>query len=91
MTGAPASPSSDCAPLTSTQSSSRLADTIWTGLGGSHEHLHITTEQFDAVAMKIEATLNFLGVPKPETMEFMAVIEGYRHEVVQPAPAPAPA
>ena len=48
-----------------------------------------SVEQFDAVAMEIEATLNFVGVPKAEMMEFMAIIERYRGEVVQAEAVPA--
>ena len=49
----------------------------------AHETLHITEEQFDAVAFEIAATLKFLGVPGPEHREFMHIIEGYRRQVVQ--------
>ena len=49
----------------------------------AHTALHITDEQFNAVYFEIEATLRFLGVPEPETEEFMAVIEHYRPEVTQ--------
>ncbi len=48
----------------------------------AHENLQITSVQFDAVAMEIAATLNFLGVPAGEHQEFMAIIEGYRSQVV---------
>lgn len=55
----------------------------------AHESLHITDEQFDAVAFEIAATLNFVGVPQAEHDEFMAVIEGYRSEVVDRTAVPA--
>src|ERR1700755_2376246 len=48
----------------------------------AHTTLKISDVQFDAVYHEIEATLRFLGVPVPETTEFMAVIEHYRPEVV---------
>ncbi|MDN5860003.1 MAG: group 1 truncated hemoglobin [Pseudonocardia sp.] len=48
----------------------------------AHETLSITEENFDAVAMEIGATLNFLNVPQAEHREFMDIIEGYRCEVV---------
>lgn len=49
----------------------------------AHAHLAINAEQFDAVAMEIASTLNFLGVPAVEHEEFMTIIEAYRSEVVQ--------
>jgi hemoglobin len=50
----------------------------------THDELHINDEQFDAVALEIASTLNFLGVPAAEHKEFMEIIERYRSEVVQP-------
>lgn len=52
----------------------------------AHETLQITSEQFDAVAFEIAATLNFLGVPAAEHREFMEIIERYRPEVVEQKP-----
>lgn len=49
----------------------------------AHDQLSITSDQFDAVAMEIAATLNFLGVPAGEHKEFMDLIESYRSQVVQ--------
>ena len=51
----------------------------------AHDTLAITDEQFDAVAVEIAATLNFLGVPAPEQKEFMEIIESYRPQVVEAA------
>jgi len=51
----------------------------------AHETMAINPEQFDAVYFEIEATLHFLGVPKAETDEFMAIIESYRPQVVTAA------
>lgn len=48
----------------------------------AHDALHINDQQFDAVAMEIAATLNFLGVPEAEHKEFMAIIESYRPQVI---------
>ena len=52
----------------------------------AHDELAITSEQFDAVAFEIAATLNFLGVPRAEHEEFMAIIEHYRPEVTKQEP-----
>lgn len=49
----------------------------------AHAHLAINAAQFDAVAMEIASTLNFLGAPTAEHDEFMAIIESFRPEVVQ--------
>lgn len=49
----------------------------------AHEHLKIDKDGLDAVYMEIESTLFFLGVPDPETKEFMDIIESYRSMVVQ--------
>jgi hemoglobin len=51
----------------------------------AHDHLAIDGPGFDAVAMEIEATLSFLGVPDAEHKEFMDIIESYRGQVVQAA------
>ena len=48
----------------------------------THDTLNITGPEFDAVAMEIAATLNFLGVPAAEHQEFMAIIDSYRPQVV---------
>lgn len=56
----------------------------------AHANLRINGAQFDAVAMEIAATLNFVGVPAAEHQEFMEIIESYRGEVVtEPKPAVA--
>lgn len=52
----------------------------------THLELNINTEQFDAVAQEISATLNFLGVPAAEQNEFMEIIERYRPEVIEGKP-----
>lgn len=48
----------------------------------AHDTLNINQQEFDAVAMEIAATLNFLGVPAAEHKEFMDIIESYRTQVV---------
>ncbi len=48
----------------------------------THETLNIDGPGFDAVALEIAATLNFLGVPAAEHTEFMDIIENYRPQVV---------
>jgi hemoglobin len=48
----------------------------------AHDTLGISGPDFDAVAMEIAATLNFLGVPQAEHREFMDIIETYRPQVV---------
>ncbi len=57
----------------------------------AHDTLHINDRQFDAVAMEIAATLNFLGVPDAEHKEFMDIIESYRPQVTAADPATASA
>ena len=57
----------------------------------THETLHIDQRQFDAVAMEIAATLNFLGVPDAEHREFMEIIERYRSQVTAADLASTPA
>lgn len=48
----------------------------------AHDELNISQHDFDAVAMEIAATLNFLGVPLAEHQEFMDIIGSYRPQVV---------
>jgi hemoglobin len=48
----------------------------------AHDTLHINDTEFDAVAIEIAATLNFLGVPAAEQKEFMEIIESYRKQVL---------
>ncbi len=51
----------------------------------AHDTLNISEANFDAVALEIAATLNFLGVPPQEHKEFMDIIESYRSQVVTAA------
>lgn len=57
----------------------------------THDDLKINDQEFDAVAVEIAATLNFLGVPLPEQKEFMEIIESYRSQVITASPAATPA
>ena len=52
----------------------------------AHEGLFLDDAGFNAVALEINATLSFLGVPDREREEFNDVIEGYRSQVVQSTP-----
>jgi hemoglobin len=49
----------------------------------AHDTMHLGDRDFDTVAVEIAATLNFLGVPDAEHKGFMAIIEGYRPQVVR--------
>jgi hemoglobin len=60
-------------------------------MGTAHDELGISRPDFDAVAMEVAATLNFVGVPPAEHQEFMAIIESYRPQVVTAGPAATPA
>jgi hemoglobin len=53
----------------------------------AHKHINASNDDFDTVKLEIHATLNFLGVPKPEQEEFLAIIESYRPNVVAPGVA----
>jgi hemoglobin len=48
----------------------------------SHAQLNVSEHDFDVVALEIAATLSYLGVPKAEHDEFMAIIESYRSMVL---------
>lgn len=50
----------------------------------SHAHLSVSEQDFDTVRLEIAATLSYVGVPKPEHDEFMAIIDSYREMVVDP-------
>ena len=57
----------------------------------AHETLQISVDDFNAVAMEVAATLNFLNVPAAEHNEFMEIIESYRPQVIAVDKAVAPA
>ncbi|MFD1344626.1 group I truncated hemoglobin [Litorisediminicola beolgyonensis] len=50
----------------------------------SHAHLNVSEQDFDTVRLEIAATLSYVGVPKQEHDEFMAIIDSYRDMVVDP-------
>lgn len=49
----------------------------------AHSHLNVTDLEFDIVRTEIAATLNYVGVPKKEHDEFIAIVEGYRPFVLK--------
>jgi hemoglobin len=48
----------------------------------SHKHLGLTDYEFDVTAHEIRNTLYQLGVPQPEVVEFMGIIESNRSKVI---------
>ena len=55
-------------------------------LGAAHEHLHITSEEFDEVGAEIGRALDHFGVPEREKQEVLAAIASKKAEVVNPSP-----
>ena len=55
-------------------------------LGEAHEHLHITSEEFDEVGAEIGCALDHFGVPEREKQEVLAAIASKKAEVVNPSP-----
>lgn len=51
----------------------------------AHANMVATPRDWDVVALEIAATLSFCGVPEQESMEYMAIIDGYRHMVLDAA------
>ncbi len=49
----------------------------------SHKNLGLTDYEFDVTAHEIRNTLYQLGVPRPETEEFMGIIESNRSKVIK--------
>lgn len=49
----------------------------------AHKDVGLTDFDFDVTAHEIRNTLYQIGVPQPETLEFMAIIESYRSQVVK--------
>ena len=54
-------------------------------LGEAHEHLHITSEEFDEVGAEIARALDYFNVPEREKQEVLAAIASKKAEVVNPA------
>ena len=48
----------------------------------SHKHLGLTDYEFDVTAHEIRNTLYQVGVPQPEVIEFMDIIESNRSKVI---------
>ena len=53
-------------------------------LGEAHEHLHITSEEFDEVGSEIKRALDYFGVPEREQQEVLGAIASRKVEVVNP-------
>ena len=51
-------------------------------LDQAHEHLHLTSEEFDEVGGEIAKALDELGVPQRERDEFLAAIVAQKDDVV---------
>ena len=52
----------------------------------AHKDMVCTEHDFDVVALEIAATLSFCGVGLQEQKEYLAIIEGFRRQVID-APA----
>lgn len=48
----------------------------------AHKELRLTDYEFDVTAHEIRNTLYQLGVPQPEVVEFMDIVESYRAKVL---------
>lgn len=55
-------------------------------LDDAHEHLHITSEEFDEVGAEIQRALAHFNVPEREQQEVLAAIVARKEEVVNPSP-----
>jgi hemoglobin len=53
-------------------------------LGEAHEHLHITSDEFDEVGAEIARALDHFDVPEREKQEVLAAIVARKAEVVNP-------
>lgn len=51
-------------------------------LDQAHEHLHLTSEEFDEVGGEIAKALDHFGVPQKEKDEFLAAIVAQKQDVV---------
>ena len=54
-------------------------------LGEAHEHLHITSEEFDEVGAEIGRALDYFKVPERELLKVLAAIASKKAEVVNPS------
>jgi len=55
-------------------------------LDAAHEHLHITSEEFDEVGAEIQRALAHFNVPEREQQEVLGAIVARKEEVVNPSP-----
>jgi hemoglobin len=53
------------------------------GLEAAHRELHITPEEFDAVAAELGRSLDFFKVPQAEKEEVLAAFAAHKGEVTQ--------
>jgi len=53
------------------------------GLEEAHRELHITPEEFDAVAAELGRSLDFFKVPEGEKGEVLAAFAAHKGEVTQ--------
>ena len=53
------------------------------GLEEAHRDLHITPEEFDAVAAELGRSLDFFKVPQKEKEEVLAAFAAHKGEVTQ--------
>ena len=59
-------------------------------LDDAHEHLHITSEEFDEVGAEIQRALAHFKVPEREQQEVLGAIVARKEEVVNPEGAGNP-
>ena len=55
-------------------------------LDDAHEHLHITSDEFDEVGAEIQRALAHFNVPEREQQEVLGAIVARKAEVVNPSP-----
>jgi hemoglobin len=61
------------------------------GLEGAHRELHITPDEFDAVAAELGRSLDFFKVPQGEKDEVLAAFAAHKGEVTEGSMATAKA
>ncbi len=59
------------------------------GLENAHHDLHITSEEFDAVAGVLSDTLDHFGVPEPEKTQVLGAFAAHKGEVIAGAQSAA--
>jgi hemoglobin len=53
------------------------------GLEEAHRDLHITSDEFDAVAAELSRTLDFFKVPEREKAEVLGAFSAHKGEVTE--------